>query len=62
MASDNGPLLNEARARDAWRGDEEARPEASDGHILPASEDEDEALGGKREDAIGHPEIIPPPD
>lgn len=45
-----------------WHDDNPATP-APGGHTLPASEDEDEALGrGGEEEGVGHPGTMPPPD
>ena len=58
------PLKDEAAARKNWRGEEPApRPEAP-GHTLPASEDEDERMGGGAggEAPTGPPGTIRPPD
>jgi hypothetical protein len=64
MAEDGKrPLQDEAAAREEWRGsDEPARPE---GGSLPASEDEDERMGGGAGGdtaPTGPPGTIRPPD
>lgn len=46
-ANRDEPLKDEAAKRGEWRGDERERPRPeAPGHSLPASEDEDERLGG----------------
>lgn len=62
MHRNKEPLADEAEARPGWRGDESARPDRSGGHSLPASEDEEERMGDGKNDAVGHPGTIPPPD
>ena len=59
-------LKDEAEARKEWRGDEARAPKPeSRGHTLPASEDEDEKMGGgadSGEAPVGPPGAVPPPD
>ena len=59
-------LKDEAKARKEWRGDEAEAPRPeSRGHTLPASEDEDERMGGGAgagEAPVGPPGTVPPPD
>ncbi|HZG08032.1 MAG TPA: hypothetical protein VEZ70_03530 [Allosphingosinicella sp.] len=62
--ADDEPLKDEAAAREKWRGSEPpARPEGS-GNSLPASEDEDERMGGGSDGSapVGPPGTIRPPD
>jgi hypothetical protein len=57
------PLKNEAAARKEWRGEEPAPKPEAPGHTLPASEDEDERMGGGSSDAsTAPPGTISPPD
>ena len=67
MSGEEQPWLkDEAAARKEWRGGESQapKPEGS-GHSLPASEDEDEKMGGAAgsgEAPVGPPGTISPPD
>ncbi|HEX9955449.1 MAG TPA: hypothetical protein VGB48_09595 [Allosphingosinicella sp.] len=65
MADENEPLKDEAAAREKWRGAEDGEKPQAPGHSLPASEDEDERLGGASgsgEAPLGSPGTISPPD
>lgn len=62
MAEEKRPLQDEAAAREEWRGSEE-RPETPAAGSLPASEDQDERLGGGGEGgAPADPRTPMPPD
>ena len=68
MSGEEQPWLkDEAAARKDWRGEESDAPKPeSRGHSLPASEDEDEKMGGggasSGEAPVGPPGTVPPPD
>ena len=67
MSGEEQPWLkDEAAARKEWRGDESEAPKPETrGHSLPASEDEDEKMGGggsSGEAPVGPPGTIRPPD
>jgi hypothetical protein len=63
MGRQDEPLKDEAARREEWRRGE-TRLGSSDAaeHTLPASEDDDETLGGEGGDAVAHPRTIAPPD
>ena len=56
------PLKDEAQRRDEWRGGETRLRGDEGSGTLPASEDDDEALGGGGRDEVAHPPTIAPPD